>query len=169
VLMLISHFPGVYGSTFNWLLLLVLIAAGALVRHILNIRYTFPAWRQSLAATMVVSVLMLIAILRFGSFMEAVGDSESFEPGTPVTFAQVHRIIDRRCAACHSAAPSDLSFGVAPGGVNFDTPEQILAHVARIRERAVVTRTMPPGNKTNITDAERTMLARWIAQGAATR
>jgi len=169
VLMLISHFPGVYGSTFNWLLLLVLIAAGALVRHILNIRYTHPAWRQSLAATMVVSVLMLIAILRLGSFMEAVGDSEPSEPGTPVTFTQVHRIIDRRCAACHSAAPSDLSFGVAPGGVMFDTPEQILAHVARIRERAVLTRTMPPGNKTNITDEERTMLARWIAQGAATR
>ena len=169
VLMLISHFPGVYGSTFNWLLLLVLIAAGALVRHILNIRYTFPAWRQSFAATMVASVLMLIAILRFGSFMEAVGDSESFEPVTSVTFTQVHRIMDRRCAACHSAAPSDLSFGVAPGGVMFDTPEQILAHVARIRERAVMTRTMPPGNKTNMTEVEREMIGRWIAQGATTR
>jgi len=51
----------------------------------------------------------------------------------------------------------------------FDTPEQILAHVARIRERAVVTRTMPPGNKTNITDVEREMLGQWIAQGAVTR
>jgi uncharacterized membrane protein len=51
----------------------------------------------------------------------------------------------------------------------FDTPEQILAHVARIRERAVVTRTMPPGNKTNITDAEREILRRWIAEGAITR
>jgi uncharacterized membrane protein len=169
VLMLISHFPGIYGSTFNWLLLLVLVAAGAAVRHILNIRYTFSAWQPVLAATMVVSVLVLIVVLRLGLVMEAVGDSVSFEPTTPVTFAQVHRIIDRRCAACHSAAPSDLSFGVAPGGVKFDTPEQILAHVARIRERAVVTRTMPPANKTNITDLERAMLGRWIAQGATTR
>jgi uncharacterized membrane protein len=62
-----------------------------------------------------------------------------------------------------------MSFGAAPGGVMFDTPEQILAHVARIRERAVVTRTMPPGNKTNITDVEREMLGQWIAQGAVTR
>jgi uncharacterized membrane protein len=33
----------------------------------------------------------------------------------------------------------------------------------------VLTRTMPPGNKTNITEGERAILARWIAQGAVTR
>jgi len=166
VLMLISHFPGVYASRLNWLLLLVLIAAGAGVRHLLNIRFTFPAWRPVLAGTMVGTVLALIAILRVGSTANAVSASDS---SGPVSFADVRRVIDRRCAACHSAAPSDLSFGAAPGGVKFDTPAQILAHVARIRERAVATRTMPPANKTNITDAERAMLGRWITQGASTR
>lgn len=166
VLMLISHFPGVYASRLNWLLLLVLIAAGAGVRHLLNIRFTFPAWRPVLAGTMVGSVLALIAILRVGSTANAVSASDS---SGPVSFADVRRVIDRRCAACHSAAPSDLSFGAAPGGVKFDTPAQILAHVARIRERAVATRTMPPANKTNITDAERAMLGRWITQGSNTR
>jgi uncharacterized membrane protein len=53
--------------------------------------------------------------------------------------------------------------------VAFDTPEQILARVPRINERAVVLRTMPPANKTNITDAERELLGRWIAQGAIAR
>ena len=166
VLMLISHFPAVYGSRLNWLLLLVLIAAGAAVRHVLNIRFTFPAWRPALAATLVGSVVALIAILRVASAANTVRASDS---SAPVSFAQARRVIDRRCAACHSAEPSDMSFGAAPGGVMFDTPEQILAHVARIRERAVVTRTMPPGNKTNITDVEREMLGQWIAQGAVTR
>jgi uncharacterized membrane protein len=172
VLMLISHFPAVYGSRLNWLLLLVLIAAGAAVRHVLNIRFTFPAWRPLLAGTLVGSVLALIAILRFGSVANNVGAANAIaasDSSALVSFAEVHRVIDRRCAACHSATPSDLSFGVAPGGVMFDTPGQILAYVARIRERAVVTRTMPPANKTNITDEERTMLRRWIAQGAVTR
>lgn len=166
VLMLISHFPAVYGSRLSWLLLLVLVAAGAAVRHVLNIRFTFPAWRPILAATMVASVLVLIAILRMGSRGKPAAVSDST---APVSFTQARRIIDRRCAACHSVEPSDVSFGVAPAGVTLDTPEQILAHVARIRERAVVTRTMPPGNKTNITDVEREMLGRWIAQGAITR
>lgn len=166
VLMLISHFPGIYGSRLNWLLLLVLIAAGAAVRHVLNIRFTFPAWRPVLAGTMVVSVLVLIAILRAGSAANVVAASGA---SGPVSFTQARHVIDRRCAACHSSEPSDNSFGVAPGGVMFDTPEQILAHVARIRERAVVTRTMPPGNKTNISEAERAILGRWIAQGAGIR
>jgi uncharacterized membrane protein len=166
VLMLISHFPAVYGSRLNWLLLLVLIAAGVAVRHVLNIRFTFPAWRPVLAGTMVGSVLALIAVLRIGSAANSVAVADS---SAPVTFAEARHVIDRRCAACHSAAPSDVSFGVAPGGVMFDTPEQILARVARIQERAVVTRTMPPGNKTNITEAERAILRRWIAQGAVAR
>jgi uncharacterized membrane protein len=166
LLMLISHFPGVYGSRLNWLLLLVLIASGAAVRHVLNIRFTFPAWRPLLAGTMVGSVLAMIAVQRVGSAPMAVSAPDS---SAPVSFTQARRVIDRRCAACHSAEPSDMSFGVAPAGVMFDTPEQILARVARIRERAVVTRTMPPGNKTNITEAEREMLGRWIAQGALTR
>jgi Predicted membrane protein len=46
----------------------------------------------------------------------------------------------------------------------FDTPEQIVARAARIRERAVIQKTMPLGNKTNISDAERAILDRWTAQ-----
>ena len=46
---------------------------------------------------------------------------------------------------------------------------QALAHPARIRERAVVTRTMPPANKTRITDGERAILGRWIEQSARMR
>jgi uncharacterized membrane protein len=90
-------------------------------------------------------------------------------PPATVTFADARHVIDRRCAVCHSAAPSDLTFGVAPAGVAFDTPAQIAARAARIRERAVVTRTMPPANRTHITDAERALLARWVEQGAALR
>jgi uncharacterized membrane protein len=166
VLMLISHFPGVYGSRLNWLLLLVLVAAGAGVRHTLNMRFTFTPWRPVLAGTMVAGVVALMAIMRLGSPPNAVSASNA---SGPVSFTEVRRVIDRRCAACHSAAPSDLSFGPAPGGVAFDTPEQISAHVTRIRERAVLTRTMPPANKTNITDRERAMLGRWIMQGASAR
>ncbi|MFN2637357.1 MAG: urate hydroxylase PuuD [Gemmatimonadaceae bacterium] len=166
VLMVISHFPGVYGSRLNWLLLLVLIAAGAAVRHVLNIRFTVPAWRPILAATIAASVLALVTLLRVGRPPQIPFASDS---SAPVSFTEARRIIDRRCAACHSATPSDLAFGPAPAGVTFDTPDQIASQVVRIRERAVVTRTMPPGNKTNITDGEREVLGRWIAQGALMR
>jgi uncharacterized membrane protein len=83
-----------------------------------------------------------------------------------VTSADARHIIDRRCAACHSATPTDITFGPAPAGVMFDTPEQIQSRLPRIMERAVVSRTMPPANRTSITDQERAILGVWIQQGA---
>jgi uncharacterized membrane protein len=163
VLMVSNHFPSVYGSRYSWLLLLVLIAAGAAVRHVLNIRFTFRAWRPVLAGTIAASVIALYVIMGLGSPAVA-GVTET---SAPANFADVRHVIDRRCAVCHSSQPADLSFGAAPGGVTFDTPEQIVARSARIRERAVVSRTMPPGNRTNMTDAERALLGLWVAQGAA--
>ncbi|MGI8547973.1 MAG: urate hydroxylase PuuD, partial [Gemmatimonadaceae bacterium] len=165
VLMLSNHFSAVYSHRLNWLLLLVLIAAGAAVRHVLNIRFTLPSWKPALAATIAASVLALFAVLRVGSASASTNAVVAIS-SAPVSFAEARHVIDHRCGACHSAQPSDLSFGGAPAGVMFDTPEQIAAHVARIRERAVITRTMPLGNKTNMTNAERELLGRWIAQGA---
>jgi uncharacterized membrane protein len=166
VLMVISHFPAIYASRLNWLLLLVLIAGGAAVRHVLNIRFTLPSWRPVLAGTLVASVLALVALLRFGSSAKT---AVAVDSSAPVSFADARSVIDRRCAACHSMAPSDPTFGVAPGGVSFDSPLQILALVSRIQERAVATRTMPPANKTHLTETERALLRRWIMQGAPAR
>jgi uncharacterized membrane protein len=163
VLMVSNHFPSLYGHSLNWLLLLVLCIAGAAVRHVLNLRWTFPGWKTRLAEVIVASVLALYLVmhLQFSPTREPVAT-----PTAPATFAEARHVIDRRCAACHSAHPSDLTYGIAPAGVMFDTPEQITARAARIRERAVITRTMPPGNKTKITEEERALLGRWIDQGA---
>jgi uncharacterized membrane protein len=165
VLMVSNHFPSLYGAQDAWQVMLVLIAGGALIRHILNIRYTLNSWQPILAATMAIT-LWGVHIFQHQAPSRPLAPSAA---SGPPSFDEARRIIDRRCAACHSATPSDSSFGAAPGGVMFDTPEQIAARINRISERAVVTRTMPPANKTHITDAERALLGRWIAAGAPTR
>ena len=163
VLMVSSHFPALYGHRLNWILLMVLVAAGAGVRYLLNIRFSWPAWKPALAATMVATVALLYGVLQIGPAELPAGPADR---SAPATFADARHVIDRRCGACHSAHPSDLSYGGAPLGVKFDTPEQIVAMAARIQVRAVDTRTMPMGNKTRITEDERAVLGRWIAQGA---
>jgi uncharacterized membrane protein len=162
VLMVSNHFPGIYGSPYNWLLLAVLVVAGVAVRHVLNVRWTYPEWKPVLAGAIVATLVAL-----WGTMNAGVSSQPMAVPGStePVTFEEARHVIDRRCAVCHSEHPSDLTLGVAPAGVMFDTPEQIVARAGRIRERAVLTRTMPPGNKTNITESERAVLARWIASG----
>jgi uncharacterized membrane protein len=165
-LMLSGHFPALYSQERSWLVLLVLAAGGMLVRHLLNLRFTWRAWRPALGAALLGTVAALYGLLRTGS---PPAGAASAAPDGPVSFSEVRHIIDRRCAPCHSATPSDSSYGIVPGGVHYDTPEQIAAYAVRIRERAVLTRTMPPANKTGMSEAERGVLARWIAEGARLR
>lgn len=168
-LMMSAHFPSLYAAPQRgFLSLLTLLAGGAAVRHVLNIRFTFPAWKVALAGTIAATVLLLALQLNLGRPDAAANAATTALPET-ITFGDVRSIIDRRCAACHSRTPSDVSLGVMPAGVAFDSPEQIHALAARIRERAVVTRTMPPANKTRMTDRERAILEKWISAGAATQ
>ena len=164
VLMVSNHFPSLYGMPRRDLALVALALAGVAARHLLNIRFRWPAWGVALAATVTSLAIVLFGLTR----ISAPGSAPEDTVEQPATFAEVRHIIDRRCAPCHSARPTDLTFGPAPGGVRYDTPDQIVASAARIRERAVITRTMPPGNKTGISDAERAVLGRWIAAGAST-
>jgi len=156
-LMVSNHFSSLYGTRYNWLLLLVIVAGGASVRHILNIRWTFRSWQPALGATIAATILAMWLLVNVGTRTT----STAALPTGPVTFEDARHIIDRRCAVCHSERPTDHTFGPAPAGVMFDTRAQIEAKAARIHERAFVTRTMPPANKTGITDAERAILGSW--------
>jgi uncharacterized membrane protein len=166
VLMVSNHFPGVYGHQLSWLLLLVLIAIGAAVRHILNIRYTFAQWVPALGLTLATGLALLFVIGRTRDGAPNTAFAAADDLPAQVTFEDARSIIDRRCAACHSANPAITEFGPAPAGVSFDDPARIQALAARIRVRAIETRTMPLGNRTHMTDRERAVLARWIDGGA---
>ena len=76
--------------------------------------------------------------------------------------------MEARCTQCHSEHPTDDMFKVAPNGVMLDTPERMKIMAQRMRERACNLKTMPLANKTNMTDPEREILGRWVAQGANT-
>jgi len=148
-------------------LLLLLIAIGAGVRHILNVRFTFAQWVPALTLTLATGMALLFFTGRpRSSTSNTESASAAVDLPAQVTFADARSIIDRRCAACHSANPSITEFGAAPAGVSFDNPATIQALAARIRVRAIETRTMPLGNRTQMTDRERQLLARWIDQGA---
>jgi uncharacterized membrane protein len=78
-----------------------------------------------------------------------------------VSFDEARAVIERRCVPCHSAAPIDAAFPVAPAGVVLDTREEVLQWADRIHFRAVETQTMPMGNVTGMTVEERALLDRW--------
>ncbi len=160
-IMLSSHYSATYASAENWLVLLLLFVAGAAVRHLMIGHW--PAARWAFAP----------ALAALGGAMFFSTPKRAAAPvtrGTAVpTFAAVRGVVVQRCLPCHSRFPSDVTFGAAPAGVAFDTPEAIARLAERIRVRVVETETMPLGNKTGMTPDERAVLARWIAGGAQLR
>jgi uncharacterized membrane protein len=142
-LMVSSHFPAVYGHRWNWLLLLVIVASGAGVRHVLNVRFTYPRWKTALAATMVASVVALCCDpLRIRLRQRRDRWRQRGGCGRESTS------LIRRCASRDRSPVCCVSFRASVGrhvrrGAGgrdvFDTPEQIVSRMARIRERAVVT------------------------------
>jgi uncharacterized membrane protein len=158
--MVSNHFPSTYGHTLNWLILAILMVGSAAVRHFMNIRFTYGGWLRLAAATTLLTIALVFMLLaRARGTASAVG-------AAPVAFSDAQAVVQRRCLPCHSATPTDSQFTMAPAGVMFDTPEEIKSRVDRIRERAVVSKTMPLANKTGITDEERALLGAWIEQGA---
>ena len=160
--MVSSHYPETYGSPWGWAILGALFVIGVLVRHWFNLRNAGRPNRWLLPA----AALGLVAL---AALTAPRGDGAGPATGSPAPFAEVRVVIAQRCAPCHSSAPTYPGISVAPAGVMFDTPAEIQGKAQRILDRAVTTKTMPLGNLTGISDAERDLLGRWVADGASLR
>ncbi|MBK8599951.1 MAG: urate hydroxylase PuuD [Flavobacterium sp.] len=158
--MVSNHFPSTFGYEYPWLILGVISLGAAGVKHYLNLKEKkdLNVW------ILPVSVVILLA----ASFISA-PSTNPYECKKEVSFSEVNEIMQKRCVSCHSAAPTDDVYKVAPNGVMYDTPEGIVAKKDLIMQRVVITKTMPQNNKTNITEDERNTLRCWIEQGASTK
>lgn len=155
-IMVSNHFPFTYGHEWNWAVLAGISLAGAGTRHWFNLR---NRGEKS------VWILPAAAVAMLGlAFVTAPHDS--FEDAPPVAFDTVRTIIENRCLQCHSQTPTHEAFREPPLGVAFDDPAQIATLAARINSVVVVTKTMPLGNMTGITDEEREQIGAWFYQGA---
>jgi uncharacterized membrane protein len=72
-------------------------------------------------------------------------------------------VIMERCAVCHAEKPEYPGFTAAPLGVVLDTEQSLEEMALQVYQSVVVTRTMPLGNLTGMTDEERELLAQWYA------
>jgi uncharacterized membrane protein len=87
---------------------------------------------------------------------------------TKVEFIKVKAIIQQRCSTCHSVNATEPEYkGKPPEGVLLDTPDQIQEIAEHLRIHVAKDKSMPPGNKTNMTDEERKLIDKWVDQGAS--
>lgn len=160
-LMLSNHYPLVFATRFNWLIVAIVLLIGPVIRHFYNTRHAGkgdPWWTWGLAAAGVVAIVWL----------STAGPRENRSgalPPTP-TFAEVGDIVVSRCSMCHAQEPVWAGIAHAPRDLRLDEPDSIRRHARLIDLQAVRTHAMPPGNVTEMTPDERALLASWLAAGA---
>ena len=157
--MISNHHPMTYSHPYAWLILLAIMAAGALIRQFFVLRHR----GQTRSLFVVMAVLLLLAV-----FIVLAPKSSSATAAGSVTFAQVKTVINARCITCHAAQPTFAGTIQPPKGVMLESTEQIIAHAQKINE-TVASRYMPIANLTQMTDGEREIIAVWFRDGAKVR
>ena len=158
-IMISNHFPSTFGNAYQWVVLIGITIGSAGIKHYLNLREK----EQLSFWVLPISILLLLSI----AFITAPKKPIYENCKETVTFEQVTSIVINRCVTCHSSTPSDAVWKAAPGGIKYDTPEQIYNLRDRIFQRSVVSKNMPfNNNQTNMTQEERDLINCWMNQGA---
>jgi uncharacterized membrane protein len=144
--MLAGHFAFTFGADDAWLVFVAIAVLTALIRVFFN------QWHAGRRAWWIPAVAV-VGVIALAIWLEP--DSSAPAQAEPVSFAEVQSVIAARCAPCHAGAG-------APLGIRFETRTQIEAWAGAIEQQAVLTRAMPPGNTTGMTEEERNLLASWI-------
>ncbi len=155
--MLSNHYSFLYTHEHRWLLLFVMMLAGALIRQFFVQRHGYHLGRAAnpwpFAAVGVVMLLGLIVWTRPA-------------PVAPVAvppvveFQRVAVVMEQRCVMCHGEAMQSK-------GVRLDSPALMKQHAQAVYQQTVVTRQMPMNNATGITEEERALIGQWFKTGAA--
>jgi uncharacterized membrane protein len=171
--MLSNHYSFTYTHPHNWLVLILMMLAGALIRQFFVMRHGFKLGRNPhpwpyalVGVAVIVGVIVWMqpvprpaaAVPASTATSAAAAGAASGVPGV----AEVQQVMQQRCVQCHGPA-------LQMKNVRLDTLDDLRQHAQGVYQQVVVTRVMPMNNATQITDAERELIGRWFTGGAKTQ
>lgn len=155
--MLGIHFSAGFGHAFAWLILPTAMLGAFMLRLYRNQQH-----RQEphLIPQIAAALLFLIAIA-----LSATEQSSDISTDVKlVSDAEAMLIVSTRCTTCHSTQPTDDLFTAPPLGFTLDNRAQVTNKSAVIYQRAILDRSMPPGNLSGMTEDERSQLGIWLLE-----
>ncbi|GGJ00187.1 hypothetical protein GCM10007978_42400 [Shewanella hanedai] len=156
-IMISNHYPMTYNHGANWLVLIAIIIITAAVRQYFVLRHFGKQKPLILVGSVVATIALAFVIAPVSKELSAEQKQQT------VGLTQIKHIIEARCASCHSDAPTDDVFTIAPAGIIFSDEASIVQWAPRIQARVIDAKDMPFMNKTEMTDEERTTLAIWLS------
>lgn len=158
--MLSNHYGWLVQGRWNWLVLVALMLAGALIRHSFVARHKAreqgrrAPWEWAVAgAVLIVGVMVGLAPRE-----QAGAGSKASAAGTRVAISEVLAVVEQRCTVCHNAQ-------VQQKNVALHTEALVRQHAQAVYQQVAVLRLMPMNNATQITEDERALIRRWFEQG----
>jgi uncharacterized membrane protein len=168
--MLSNHYSFTYGHPQNWLVLIIMMLAGALIRQFFVMRHGYKLGRNrnplpyaliglALIATVIVWIKPADSISN--AIVSIAGDPEGTRATGQSDYEQLQKVMAQRCYMCHGAE-------VQMKNVRLDSPALLKQHAQAVYQQVVVSKTMPMNNATGITAEERALVSRWFEAGAQT-
>jgi uncharacterized membrane protein len=153
--MISNHYPFLYGHSYNWVILIAIMAITAYARHFFNQRNRGIVDYSILVKAFVAFILLsgALGIERY--------EQQRTSVAMDVVDGAAFALIDAHCAVCHSQTPTQPGFVVPPAGILMDDRDVILQSADQMLT-AVQTNYMPLGNLTGMTDDERAELVSWL-------
>ncbi len=177
--MLSNHYSFLYIHDQRWLVLVLMMLAGALIRQFFVQRHGWHHGRAKnpwpFAAVGVVLIAMVIVWMAPKPVSTIAVDDPKSVASNPMdsmtksqnatkndaqgSFKSVQGVIEARCLLCHGAQ-------VQMKNVRLDSTLELSKHAQAVYQQVVVTRQMPMGNSTGITEPERALIKAWFEGGA---
>ena len=116
--MLSPHFAMTFGSRWNWLILIAISVAGALIRTWFVIRHKVrpPAW------------LLVVALVVLATTIFAFAPRSEPATGAALPAGTARAVVNQRCIACHAAKPTYPGFAEAPKGRSEEHTSELQSH-----------------------------------------
>lgn len=166
--MLSGHYSFTWNHPQNWLVLILMMLAGAAIRQFFVMRHGFKLGRNGnpLRYALVGALLLLGVIVWLrpapGGAIATVSGASSDHPisaGGQFDYEKVRAVFQQRCTQCHGP-------DVQMKNLRLDAPPLVRQNAQAIYQQVVVQKLMPMNNATGMTDAERALVGRWFEAGA---
>jgi uncharacterized membrane protein len=165
--MLSNHYSFTYGHALNWVVLILMMFAGAAIRQFFVMRHGYKLgrnghpWPYALVGVLVIVAAVVWMRPPAAQTVATVAPGGTSAPAQAApTVGDVLAVVEQRCYMCHGAQ-------LQMKNVRLDSPALLKQHAQAVYQQVVVTRAMPMNNSTGITDAERALIGRWFSAGAS--
>ena len=159
VSMLSNHYGWLHQGRHSWLVLVLLMLAGALIRH------SFVARHKALVEGRRVpwehAIVGMLALVGLALWLAPPPPSVAAVAAAsrPVGFGDLKPVMEQRCTMCHNATLTQKNIAL-------HTPELVKQHAQAVYQQVSVLRLMPLNNATQMTEDERALVKRWFEAGA---